>query len=301
MRRRRRRNGRLHLARPLPQGEALLVGLARRLEVEGGVIGQPQLHQRPRRPFIVPLRLQQGQRPLVAANGLLVRVQPPRPVPGLDQVIGSLSAAPGQLQVVGDQGGILTCSLATLLHQPVGHQAVVDPPQPLQHALVSHLAQDGLFEDVLLGPGKGRGLPLEDHLLAPQSRQVVQNLGFLHPLADRLADAHHGAVPEQPPHYRGLLQDGSLFRRQAVQAGLQDAGQGRRDAHGGQAGRLDAPALFSLDDHAVFDEHLDQFFDVKRVAFGPTDHQVAQGVGHMVHLLQDLGHQAAAVPPGEGL
>ncbi|UCC85738.1 MAG: ABC transporter permease [Anaerolineales bacterium] len=61
--RRRRRDGWLRLPCPLPQGEALLVSLKRPPEREGAVIGQAELHQRPRRSIMFASGLQEGQCP----------------------------------------------------------------------------------------------------------------------------------------------------------------------------------------------------------------------------------------------
>ncbi len=87
---RRLQGGRLHLPGPLPQGKALLVGLARLLKVEGGVIGQPQLHQRPRRPPVLSPLLQKGQRSPVVVNRLLVGVGQAGLVARARRVIGGL-------------------------------------------------------------------------------------------------------------------------------------------------------------------------------------------------------------------
>ncbi len=74
-------------------------------------------------------------------------------------------------------------------------------------------------------------------------------------------DAGHGPVPEEPAHHRGLLQYYALLGGQAVDAGLQHAGQRRRHADLGQAFGLQAPALLAGEDDAVLDQHADQLAD----------------------------------------
>ncbi len=113
----------------------------------------------------------QGERPLVVLQGYLVGEARRCQFPGPVQVAHRPLALPRQLQVVGDQAGVLVCSLATLLHQPLGDQPVVDATQSPQDALVGHLAQHGVLEDVLTRSGKGRRLAPEDHLPGPQGGQ----------------------------------------------------------------------------------------------------------------------------------
>jgi hypothetical protein len=113
--------------------------------------------------------------------------------------------------------------------------------------------------------------------------------------------ALQGIVPEDAPDHGGALQGQPLLGRQAVQARRQHLGQGGRHAHLRQALPFDLPAGARFADHAFFDEHLDQLFDVEGVAFGMIRHPVQEKRGQVLDLLQDIGNQRAALLPGEGM
>jgi len=69
--------------------KAFVVSLARRLEVEGVLIGQAQLHQRARRALVFALPLLQRQRLGVVCDGLAVGIRQPGLVAGQEQVTDS--------------------------------------------------------------------------------------------------------------------------------------------------------------------------------------------------------------------
>ena len=75
---------------------------------------------------------------------------------------------------------------------------------------------------------------------------------------------------------------------------MQQAGEGGRDAHFGQAGSFNAPGWLLGDDDTLGHQHFDQLFHVVGVALGVADHQVTQGIGQWVNLVQELQHQLAA-------
>ena len=70
--------------------------------------------------------------------------------------------------------------------------------------------------------------------------------------------------------YRGLLQGGFFVGRQAVQARLQYGSQSGRHAQILQPVWIDSPDMPQpvFQDHAVVNQHFDQFFDVERIALG---------------------------------
>ncbi len=83
-----------------------------------------------------------------------------------------------------------------------------------------------------------------------------------------LVDVGHRRIPEDPAHHGGLLQHRAFIPGQRVQPGLDYASQSGRDARSHQSISLHPPYIFALDDHPVFDEHLDQLLEVIGVALG---------------------------------
>jgi hypothetical protein len=148
--------------RPLPQGKALLIGLARVGRVRGKVVGQTELHQRPRRTLILTRFLQQLQRLLVVGDGLLVGIQPTGTVSGRQEVVDSLFR----------QGPVSLLALRKVVRQLTGHslrlsavQALhgqADPPVQVaaaaaRHPRIHHLADHGVAKGIVPS-GRSAGL-----------------------------------------------------------------------------------------------------------------------------------------------
>ena len=66
----------------------------------------------------------------------------------------------------GDHRRILILALVLFchLHQPIGSLLMIRPPYPLEYALVHHVSQQHMFENVLIHVHKTAVLPLIDHL-----------------------------------------------------------------------------------------------------------------------------------------
>ncbi|MFL6662524.1 MAG: hypothetical protein ACJ8G7_10100, partial [Rhizobacter sp.] len=90
-----------------------------------------------------------------------------------------------------------------------------------------------------------------------------------------------------------MLQRQPLRSRQAVEPGLQDAGQRGRDPGEEQPLGIHLPGIAQLD-RALVDQHLDQLFHVEGVAFCAADDELAQRNGHLRQLLQQLAGQQPA-------
>ncbi len=184
----------------------------------------------------------------------------------------------------GDEIGELVHAVAAGPDEPLGRAVVVVAPQPPQDALVGHVAQEGVLEDVFARALEGGLLARVDQLALPQrgeQRREDLRLG--------LAQVGHGRVPKETADDGSALQRLALGRWQAVEAGLQHARQRGWYVDGVQPFGVDGPALVlvqhrplvarpgrcqvaraALDD-ALLDEHLDQFFDVEGVALGAGD------------------------------
>ena len=74
----------LYIAHPLPEGKALVVGLASRLEIKGIVVGQAQLHLCSGNLLQVTHPLQQVQGLPVMVYRLLVGIEAARPISRLE-------------------------------------------------------------------------------------------------------------------------------------------------------------------------------------------------------------------------
>jgi hypothetical protein len=97
------------------------------------------------------------------------------------------------------------------------------------------------------------------------------------------------------PDDRGALEQLALGRRQAVQAGLQDASQRRRQAQAasrpGAACQRSPPARITPSSMSIWNE----LFDVIRVAFGLAHDQPADLGGQRLDLRQQRVNQCAAL------
>ena len=143
---------------------------------------------------------------------------------------------------------------------------MVSPARAFEYAFISHPTQQSVFENVFLHPGKSRGFAGENHLLAVERVQDgIDALGRKH-RARMLIQIDHRPLPKHPPDYRSALEYQAVFRGQAIQAGLQQGGQGGRDVQRIQARQIDAPLAFFGQNHVVIDEHLEQLFDEVRHA-----------------------------------
>ena len=80
-----------------------------------------------------------------------------------------------------------------------------------------------------------------------------------------------------------------------IQARLQHTCQGCRNVYFLQAAQINPPRFFTGDDHAILDQHLDQFFQVKGIAFRAADHQFTQFRWNISSEFEDLRHQLAAL------
>ena len=221
-------------------------------------------------------------------------------VTGIQQVLYRLFPFPGQFIVPGDQPQILPDPFSGRILQPACHLPMVHPAQLEQHRLVGHIPQQSMLKDVLFRTGKSRTLPAKDQLPVADSLQkgddcLLVELGSL--FGFQLGQR---CIPEQPPNHRGSLQE-HLFRRgQAVQAGLEHPGQGRRHPYLRKPFQLYLPVVLSEQNHAVLDQHVDQLFDVERVALRTLDNQITERAGYAARLLQNLAHQSPAGSPRKG-
>ena len=136
-----------------------------------------------------------------------------------------------------------------------------------QQPVIGHLVQQIVLKGVLARIVERRGVVAHDEALAQQHRQGFER---------RRVDGRERPVPEHVPHHRRVLQSEPLVGLQRVKARLQHTGEGRRHVGHQQLVGQDSPALRFGEDHAVVEQHLDQFFHVKRVAFRATRQQRAQ-------------------------
>ncbi len=292
MGRRGRRDGRLHLPRPLPQGKALLVGLACCLEVEGVVIGQPQLHQRPRCSFIFLLLLQKRQRPLVVVNGLLVGVGQPGLVASAQQVLGRLLRLLRPLPVIGQQAHLLLDSLREQPLQRLGHLPVVDAPFLLQQAVVGRLLGQVVLEDVLQ---LRQPRPLADHLLPLQGQQLPVQVALLP------GNGRQHAIEKDPPDDGRHLQHPFGLLLQAVNARYEHPVQRIRNRDVSHVSRrLPATGGLVLHDGAIVNQRTDDLFHVEGVALGTPEYALFE-LRRQIFYPQQVAHKHFALGAGEGV
>ena len=169
--------------------------------------------------------------------------------------------------------------------QPACRHAVVATANALEHGGVRDLLQDVVAERVLANP------------VEPGLRMRRDQRSLLHGgqrVGRVCVDGDQGLVPEHVADHRSPLQ-GQLFgRSDAVEPGLQHAGQGGRHAGGQQLVGMHRPALAVDADGAFVDQHLDQLFHVERVAFGAAGDQRPQRVRNVGQALQQFVGELAA-------
>ena len=176
----------------------------------------------------------------------------------------------------------------SLVRQPVGRARMRLALGALEHGVVGHLMQDLVMESVFaaaLGERPGC-LPRMDELARHERPQM-------HPR--RRVHMSQRRIPERHADHARHLQGASLRRGQAVEPGLQHADQRRRHGDRVQPLRVQRPALGRDADRARVDQHLDQFFHVEGIAFGPRSEQLAQIGRQLGKPLQQLFGQGAAL------
>ncbi len=110
---------------------------------------------------------------------------------------------------------------------------MVAGPVAQQHALIGHLAQDGVLEQVGLAAAEDGRRHAVDHVAPLQRPEGGGHLLAVKGVARGAVDLLHSAVPEFVADDRRLLQRQPLQFRHPVEAGLQDAGQRGRHAQVG--------------------------------------------------------------------
>ena len=194
---------------------------------------------------------------------------------GLAEIQRRVGVVAAALEVLCDQTEVFARALAAARRQPIGRAAVLLALVALEHAVVSHLMQQVVLEDVLVHALERAGLAAV-HQLAALQRFQRRRRGL-----GRIAgDALQGLVPEHMADHAGMLQRRALGQRQAVQPRLQHPGQRGRHMHGDELVGLHMPRLGGRQDHAVVDQHAQQFLGEVRVAFGAAGEQVAQRGWH---------------------
>ena len=225
------------------------------------------------------------------------------PVSGPTQVIHRLDRLASQLKVPGDQAQVFTDAFTRIRLQPGSHLGMVHPPQTQQHRLIGHIAQNSVLENILLRPCEGRMPTVKDQLApfhcAQQRPGIAERVGFPRCILCCVLHGLHSRIPEHPPHHRGALQERFFVGWQAVEAGLQHTRKRGRHACLLQLPQVCRPVLRISLHHPILDQHLDQLFNIKRIALGALHNQIHQRFRRVFHLLQDLAYQLAAVSGGQ--
>jgi len=115
------------------------------------------------------------------------------------------------------------------LTQPPGGLGMIMPPFSLEYALVSHIAQQHMDKNKLIGAFKSRFVAPINQSAVPQSVQRLLHRLILFGTVLRLAKLCHCPIPKNPPQNGCPLQRQFLVCGQTVQPGLQHPGQGCRD------------------------------------------------------------------------
>ncbi len=198
--------------------------------------------------------------------------------------------------MIGDQTGVFIQTPGAVRLQPVCRLVVIHPAQAFQHRFVSHIAQHGMFEEVFIRIDKGGEIAAVHQFPPAQGQQGVDQILVQLQQDFSIFRMHRaqGVIPEGHAHHRSALQGAALGKGQPIQAGLQDAAQGRRHTHLTQALQVDPPGTILAQDRPFIHQHLDQFFDVIGIAGRFFHQQIAERRRHLGHLLQDLRRQLAA-------
>ena len=189
------------------------------------------------------------------------------------------------LEVLGGHREEVVHARAGLAGQPFTSLGVVAAAQAFEHRVVGDLVQHLVAERELARAAEaGIGMRHDQRAL----RDAGQGGCRLR------VDGRERQVPEHEADHGGLLQRQLFGRLGGVEPGLQHAGQGLRHVGDEQLAGVQRPALALDRDRAFVDQHLDQLFDVERVAFGRTGDEFAQCVGHLGQLAQQLAGEAVA-------
>ena len=185
----------------------------------------------------------------------------------------------GLLEVLGREPQEVVRARAGQAGEPLSGLGVVFAPPTLQHGVVGDVVQDLVAEGVLAHAVEAGIQARRDEGPAGHAGECLGGMGV---------DRVQRLVPEHEADHRGLLQGQLLSRLHAVEPGLQQAGQRRWHVGGEQLVGVHRPALFAEADDTFVDQHLDQFLHVERVAFGATGDLLAQHLGHLGQLFQQL-------------
>ena len=205
---------------------------------------------------------------------------------GAGEELAGAGDVAGLLVVLGGGAEKVARARARPAGQPRGGFGVQGLARALEQRVVGHLMQDLVPERVLAHVVEARVLVRQSKFTPHQGRQRLR--------CGRVEGGER-VVPEHQADHAGLLQREPLGAGQAVQAGLQHAGQGGRHRRGHEARRMQRPVLCAGLDRALVDQHLDQLFHVERVAFRAADDQLAQRGRHFGQLLQQLVGELLAV------
>ena len=222
----------------------------------------------------VSRRAQLRQRPAHVQQHAVVRQALPGLLGGAGVELGGIGLVAGLLEVLGCLAQEVAGTQAALVGQPgqpLRHPGVAFALVALEHGVVGHLVQHLMAEGVLAQAVELRIRPGQRQFALHHRGQLFGGLGF---------HGRQGLVPEHRAHHAGLLQRAFLGRRQAVQPGLQHAGQRGRHLGHHQAFGVDLPRLTGFDG-ALVDQHLQQLFHVEGVAFGAAGEQFAQRGGDL--------------------
>ncbi len=115
-------------------------------------------------------------------------------------VVGGAVVLTGLNVVFGDEAQVFADALPGVVFQPAGDAAVELGAILQQHRLIGHVAQQGVLEEVLAGPGEGGALLAEDQLAAAGGLQRDGHL--VAPLPEQVG---HRVVPEQAADHRRPL------------------------------------------------------------------------------------------------
>ena len=209
---------------------------------------------------------------------------------GLAKVVDRVDGVTGALVVFGNQAEVFARAVAAAHHEPVGRLAVVLALVALEHTLIGDLMQHMVLEHEFVRALEGAGLAAVGELASHQAVECIRRAG---------RDAAQGLVPEHVADHARLLQRSFLAGGQAVDAGLQHAGECRRHMHVEQLVGDHPPLLGACDDNAVVDQHADEFFDEVWISFRAGGEQIAQRGRHGFEAAQQGIDEFAAAAPGE--
>ena len=215
----------------------------------------------------------------------LVRETRRRVLAGALQIIHRTRRVAGTLVVIRNQREMRRLAAPREPRRNLAMRLALDA---LQHAVVRHLVQNVMLENVFAHAFEGGRLARIDQLATRQQRQNLGRFRIEH---------QQGFFPEHVTDDGSELERRTLLGRKGIEACLKNAGERCRHARADEPFGYDAPALCIGFDDAVVDQHLDQLFHVERIALRSPGNQFVQRRGNPVEALQQHAGEFAAVAP----